>query len=153
MNIRDNPITKLVDYRRCVGETIPNLMILDGMSVGINRMECVEKIDSFEFSSSLSSSLSRDIDRPNGSNNNDIQQKTLSHEIDSFSFIQQNSETVLTICNRPSTAGTHMMSVNLLSIFMSFHSIYIFFHSYIAHQSHSAIRIVRYAMVKRLSAI
>lgn len=111
MNVRDNPIAKLVDYRRCVGETIPNLLILDGMSVGINRTECVEKISSSEFSSSLSSSLSRNIVRPNGSDNNDMQQKTLSHEIGSFSFIQPNSETVITICNRPSTAGTHTMSV------------------------------------------
>lgn len=100
LNLHDNPIAKQVDYRRRVGEIVPNLMILDGMSVGHNRSKSTEKISSSEFSSSLSSSLSRDIDSANHFSNNVVR------EIGPMASIERDTETVINVRARPSTAGT-----------------------------------------------
>lgn len=100
LNLHDNPISRQVDYRRRVGEIVPNLMILDGMSVGHNRSKSAEKISSSEFSSSLSSSLSRDIDSANNFSNNAM------HEIGPMASIERDTETVINVRARPSTAGT-----------------------------------------------
>lgn len=105
LSLCDNPIAKPADYRRYVSEIIPNLMILDGMSVGNIHSKSAEKISSSEFSSSLNSSLSRD-------SKNGMCEVSSHVIIDSLSSLERNSETVVNICNRPSTAGTRLINEN-----------------------------------------
>lgn len=104
LSLLDNPVAKPDDYRRTVGEIVPQLMILDGKSVANSRSECAEKISSCEFSSSLSSSLlSQNIGSAITSSRNDTP------EIVPFSSIERNLETGFNIRYRPSTAGMHSM--------------------------------------------
>lgn len=138
LRLQDNPIAKPVGYRQFVGSIVPNLLIVDGMSVGGNKSIFADQNDLAELSSSVSSSLSRDIDTTNSSNNNSL------HEIDPLSSIERNSETVL--LTRPSKAGDALNDNSILTF--NFHA-----HIHLSQQIHSAMRIVRYAIVMRLSAI
>lgn len=120
LSLLGNPVAKLDDYRRTIGEIVPQLMILDGKGVASSRSEFAEKISSSEFSSSLSSSLlSQNNCSAITSSCNDTP------EIGPFSSIERNLETVFNIRNRPSTAGTHSMHKKSLSIFIDVY-VYIF---------------------------
>lgn len=137
LNLRDNPIAKLFNYQECVGAIVPNLLIIEGRRAGGNRCRSTDQTNLPEFSSSLSSSLSRNIDNTNSSSDNGLLR------IDPLSSTERNSETVL--LNRPSTAGDARDARELT---FDIHAKKI-----LSYQIHSAIRIFRFGMVMQSSVI
>lgn len=137
LSLGDNPIAKLFDYQGCVGAIVPNLLIIEGRSVGGKPSVSADKTNLPELSSSVSSSLSRDIDITNSSSDNGLL------KVDRLSAIERNSETVL--LNRPSTEGD---ALDARELTFDFHTKKIS-----SYQIHLAIRIVRCGMVMQSSVI
>lgn len=89
-----------------IGKIVPNVMILDGMSIADEQMKCAHGISSPDFSSSLTSSLSQDINVTSTFTNNSIPDNRTAHEIRPSTSVERHSEIVImNVRKRPSTAG------------------------------------------------
>lgn len=105
LDLTNNPITKIANYQHKVIDALPTLLMLDGVSI-IERTKASEKYSSSEFSSSLTSSISKNNkNSSNESTSNNIQESPMNINRPSSSFDMSKSKVTIEIKSRPSTAG------------------------------------------------